>query len=236
MSTSPTPPKTLTYVAGSTDPEQQLDLYLPASTPASSLIIFIHGGAWRTGSRIDHADLATYLCDKGKAVAVVDYRLSVKDEKTGLPKHIHPVHAQDVNAALALLRGREDVPKKDWIVVGHSIGAWLALAAIVSGVPRGGNAEYPAAMPVPESKAREAIKTCVLVVSISFLLVTCVQYCADPHSRSFLLTAGWHLLSIKLAQRVPGLRRLRSASIPPTTRTYQLRCCIYRDMAAGFRG
>lgn len=164
MSTSTAAPQSLTYVPGSSEPEQQLDLYLPAS-PASGLIIFIHGGAWRTGSRKDHADLANYLCGKGKAVAVIDYRLSVKDEKTGLPKHIHPVHARDVNAALSFLHGREDIPKEDWIVVGHSIGAWLTLAAIIDGVPRSGNSQYPKSMPVPDSAARDCIKACVLVVS-----------------------------------------------------------------------
>ncbi|GAC96699.1 alpha/beta hydrolase fold protein [Pseudozyma hubeiensis SY62] len=165
MSDSSITTQTLNYVAGSTDPEQQLDLYLPTSQ-ATSLIVFIHGGAWRTGSRKDHVDLAQYVSSKGKAVAVVDYRLSVKDEETGLTKHIHPVHAEDVNAALKFLHGRKDVPQNDWIVVGHSIGAWLALAAIIDGEPRAGNGEHPKPMPPPNSGARECIKTCVLVDGI----------------------------------------------------------------------
>ncbi|CDS00697.1 related to Serine protease [Sporisorium scitamineum] len=173
MSTTSTAPLTLAYVSGSTDPEQQLDLYLPSTKPATSLVVFIHGGAWRTGSRKDHVDLAQYLCAKGKAVAVIDYRLSVKDEKTGLTKHIHPVHAQDVNAALSFLSTRQDVPQKDWVVVGHSIGAWLTLAAIIDGEARTANSEYPKPMPVPDGAVREAIKTCVLVdgiYSVSSLL------------------------------------------------------------------
>ncbi|KAI3479830.1 hypothetical protein L1887_58077 [Cichorium endivia] len=96
------------------------------------------------------------------AVAVVDYRLSVKDDQ-GLPKHIHPVHVQDVNAALAFLHVRDDVPRKDWVVVGHSIGAWLTLAAIISGSSSSPDAQYPAPMPIPNSAARDSIKTCVLV-------------------------------------------------------------------------
>lgn len=157
-------PKTLSYVLGSTNPEQQLDLYLPSQS-ASSLIVFIHGGAWRTGSRKDHADLANRLCSCGKAVAVIDYRLSVKDEGTGLPKHIHPAHVNDVNAALDFLRRHDGVPETDWIVVGHSIGAWLALAAIIVGVTRSGNAEYPKPMPVPKSESVDCIRSLVLVVS-----------------------------------------------------------------------
>lgn len=166
MSSSTVTPKTLTYVSGSSDSEQQLDLYLPSEQAASGLVVFIHGGAWRTGSRKDHADLASHLCAKGMAVAVVDYRLSVKDDQ-GLPKHIHPVHVQDVNAALAFLHVRDDVPRKDWVAVGHSIGAWLTLAAIISGSSSSPDAQYPAPMPIPNSAARDSIKTCVLVVSAS---------------------------------------------------------------------
>ncbi|ETS63386.1 hypothetical protein PaG_01667 [Moesziomyces aphidis] len=172
MSSSTVTPKTLTYVSGSSDSEQQLDLYLPSEQAASGLVVFIHGGAWRTGSRKDHADLASHLCAKGMAVAVVDYRLSVKDDQ-GLPKHIHPVHVQDVNAALAFLHVRDDVPHKDWVVVGHSIGAWLTLAAIISGSSCSPDAQYPAPMPIPNSAARDSIKTCVLVdgiFSVSALL------------------------------------------------------------------
>ncbi|TKY90156.1 hypothetical protein EX895_000154 [Sporisorium graminicola] len=173
MSNMTDSPLTLTYISGSSDPEQQLDLYLPSSQPATSLVVFIHGGAWRTGSRKDHIDLAQYLSAKGKAVAVIDYRLSVKDETTGSTKYVHPVHAQDVNAALSFLRSRPDVPHKDWVVVGHSIGAWLTLAAIIGGEARTANSEYPKPMPLPDSSAREAIKTCVLVdgiYSVSSLL------------------------------------------------------------------
>jgi len=167
MSAHTTTSMTLSYVSGSEDPEQQLDLYLPDHQTASSLVVFIHGGAWRSGSRKDHIDLAEYLCSKGKAVAVIDYRLSVKDEKTGLPKHIHPTHAQDVNAALAFLHSRQDVLARNWIVIGHSIGAWLTLAAIIDGTPRSGDTQHPAPMPVPSSGARDCIKRCVLVVSMA---------------------------------------------------------------------
>ncbi|CCF53845.1 uncharacterized protein UHO2_00936 [Ustilago hordei] len=173
---------TLSYVAGSTDPEQQLDLYLP-SQPASSLIIFIHGGAWRTGSRKDHADLANHLCSRGKVVAVIDYRLSVKDDATGLPKHIHPVHATDANAALWFLQSRKEVPQKNWIVVGHSIGAWLALAAIIDGETRKGDAEYPKPMPVPN---RGCIQTLVLVDGIYSVSGLLQEY---PHYQGFVAQA-----------------------------------------------
>ncbi|CBQ67521.1 related to Serine protease [Sporisorium reilianum SRZ2] len=170
MSNTTAAPLTLTYVSGSTDSEQQLDLYLPPSGRATSLVVFIHGGAWRTGSRKDHVDLAQYLCARGKAVAVIDYRLSVMDDKTGLPKHIHPVHVEDVHAALGFLRSRPDVPHRDWVVVGHSIGAWLALAAIIDGEAVSEDAEYPKPMPRPDPATRQAIKTWDGIYSIEKLL------------------------------------------------------------------
>ncbi len=165
MSSSTVTPKTLTYVSGSSDFEQQLDLYLPSEQTASSLVVFIHGGAWRTGSRKDHADLASICAQRESGC---NCRLQALGQgRSGSAKHIHPVHVQDVNAALAFLHVRDDVPRKDWVVVGHSIGAWLTLAAIISGSSSSPDAQYPAPMPIPSSAARDSIKTCVLVVSAS---------------------------------------------------------------------
>jgi len=54
----------------------QLDLYLPAPRVAPyPLIIWIHGGAFRTGDRRQGVE-ALPLVDKGYAVASITYRLS----------------------------------------------------------------------------------------------------------------------------------------------------------------
>ncbi|PWZ02928.1 glycoside hydrolase [Testicularia cyperi] len=188
---------TVAYVEGSSDPEQQLDLYLP-EFKSSALVVFIHGGAWRSGSRSDHTDLANSLCERGLAVAVIDYRLSIKDEATGLPRHLHPTHVNDTLAALSYLHKRaskqQDIPRQGWTVVGHSIGAWLALAAICTenrNLPPN-RAEFPHLMPRPAPEVMDAISTCVLVdgiYSVSTLLEEYPDYDGFV-SQAFLPSPG----------------------------------------------
>ena len=67
--------KDITYAKA---PEQQLklDLYLPAARPEKPLplIVWIHGGAWRAGSK--EANPAARFVDDGYASASISYRLS----------------------------------------------------------------------------------------------------------------------------------------------------------------
>lgn len=51
-----------------------LDLHLPEETPTSPLIVWVHGGAWRAGSKAS-MPLGS-LVQAGYAIASVDYRLS----------------------------------------------------------------------------------------------------------------------------------------------------------------
>jgi acetyl esterase/lipase len=74
---------------------QKLDLYLPAATNGNvPLIIWIHGGAWKAGSK-DRCPAVRFVSD-GYAVASVNYRLS---------QHaIFPAQIQDCKAAVRWLR------------------------------------------------------------------------------------------------------------------------------------
>src|SRR5689334_22101741 len=73
--------------------ELKLDLYRPDGPPAG-LIVWVHGGAWRGGSR-EAVDLKG-LTALGWAVASVDYRLSTVAR---FPAQIH-----DIKAAIRFLR------------------------------------------------------------------------------------------------------------------------------------
>jgi acetyl esterase/lipase len=73
--------------------ELKLDLYLPAVSKAP-LVVWIHGGAWRTGSR--HPTPAAFLTERGFAVASISYRLS--------QEAIFPAQIQDCKAAIRWLR------------------------------------------------------------------------------------------------------------------------------------
>ena len=74
--------------------ELKLDLYLPPSGGATPLVVWIHGGAWRGGSK-DRCP-ALPLVARGYAVASISYRLSGEAK---FPAQIH-----DVKSAVRWLR------------------------------------------------------------------------------------------------------------------------------------
>jgi acetyl esterase/lipase len=102
------------------DTELALDLYLPERprTPAG-LIVWVHGGAWRAGSRMS-VDLAG-MTERGWAVASVDYRLSTVAR---FPAQIH-----DIKAAIRYLRAHakdHGYPPSRLVIAGSSAGGHLA--------------------------------------------------------------------------------------------------------------
>ncbi|WP_339734593.1 alpha/beta hydrolase [uncultured Gimesia sp.] len=72
-----------------------LDLYLPQGVKNPPLLVWIHGGAWRAGSK-DNMPLIE-LVQNGFAVASVEYRLS--------PVAKFPAQIHDIKAAIRFLRG-----------------------------------------------------------------------------------------------------------------------------------
>ncbi len=74
-----------------------LDLYLPVgATGPLPVVVHIHGGGWRTGSRADINTAVTNLVSRGYAVASIDYRLS------GVARW--PAQIQDCKKAVRWLR------------------------------------------------------------------------------------------------------------------------------------
>ena len=107
----------------------KLDLHLPSGKMRSPLIVWVHGGAWRSGSKKDVP--ITKLIGDGYAIASVDYRLSTEAK---FPAQVH-----DIKAALRFLRGHGNewnLPSKKIVIAGDSAGAHLA--ALV-GVSNGNN-------------------------------------------------------------------------------------------------
>ncbi|MGE3807860.1 MAG: alpha/beta hydrolase fold domain-containing protein [Gemmataceae bacterium] len=71
-----------------------LDLYLPRGVKEPPLVVWVHGGAWRAGSRKGMP--LDFLVQAGYAVASVDYRLS--------PMAKFPAQVHDIKAAIRYLR------------------------------------------------------------------------------------------------------------------------------------
>ena len=101
-----------------------LDLYLPAEDKPP-LIVWVHGGAWRSGSKKDVPVAA--LLDHGFAIASVDYRLS--------PVAPFPANTHDIKAAIRFLRanaGEYGFDPKRIAIAGASAGGHLAALVGVS--------------------------------------------------------------------------------------------------------
>lgn len=91
----------------------KLDLYLPSdrSRPAP-VVVFVHGGGWKNGSRQSGERTAAWLKEHGFAVASIDYRL------TDVARW--PAQINDCYAAVRWIRDHGDV----YGLNGDQIGAW----------------------------------------------------------------------------------------------------------------
>lgn len=110
-----------------TDPEQRIDVYLPAGrNPESTpLLIIIHGGTWTFGDKSDlkvYVELAKiYL--PNYAIANVNYRLIT------LTRNRFPVQEEDIKKAIKFLLDRlgEYNISDNFVLLGESAGAHLGL-------------------------------------------------------------------------------------------------------------
>jgi len=105
----------------------KLDLYLPAQATeqASPVIVWVHGGAWRAGSR-SKVPVLRWLTH-GFAVASVDYRLS--------PQARFPAQVHDIKAAIRYLRANataHGLNTENVTIAGASAGGHLAALVGVS--------------------------------------------------------------------------------------------------------
>ncbi|MFM7376985.1 MAG: alpha/beta hydrolase [Erythrobacter sp.] len=115
-----TPPtRTLSY---GSDSLQGLDLWVPEGADKAPLVLFVHGGGWKRGSK-DNAmgrAMPAHMIEQGYAFASIDYRLV----------HAATVEQQaaDVAAALAHLLENADwlgIDRSRVVLTGHSAGAHL---------------------------------------------------------------------------------------------------------------
>ncbi len=121
------------------DQRLTLDLYLPETHDDPPLVVWIHGGGWRGGSKNKPA--LEQITEHGYALASIRYRFT--------DKAIFPAQIHDCKAAVRWLRAHAERYGYDaeWIAVaGSSAGGHLALLMGVSGEVdelEGDVGEYP---------------------------------------------------------------------------------------------
>ncbi len=118
-------------------PQETLDLYLPSGTPRG-VLVFVHGGYWRSLDKRDHAFVAPPFVTQGLAVAVVNYDLCPAVSIARI--------VEQVNRAVARLAGdgaRLGLPRVPLVVAGHSAGGHLAAMALATPAAGFGMSEHP---------------------------------------------------------------------------------------------
>lgn len=101
---------------------QKMDLFLPEGPGPFPVIVIIHGGAWKYGSRRSHRLQGMFKAvSQGYAVASIDYRFSNESK--------WPAQMIDGKKAIAFLRkfGKKYGLDTEYIICwGNSVGAYIA--------------------------------------------------------------------------------------------------------------
>lgn len=101
------------------DPRTVLDIYLSEVEGPNPLLIWVHGGGWRGGSKGGVNDKILAFRERGYTIASVEYRLS---------NHPYPATIVDVKAAIRWLRanaGIYDIDPNRFTAIGASAGGHL---------------------------------------------------------------------------------------------------------------
>ncbi|HLJ46217.1 MAG TPA: alpha/beta fold hydrolase [Bryobacteraceae bacterium] len=118
--------KDIAYALGKPEDagKHNLDIYTPQGKKNFPVLIFIHGGSWRSGDRSNYPALANRFAKEGIGVVVPSYRL--------MPANPHPAQVDDATAAvswtIAHVAEYGGDPKKIYLA-GHSAGGHLAAYA-----------------------------------------------------------------------------------------------------------
>ena len=115
---------TLREVPGSGRRSLMLDVYSPRERTTSTVVILIHGGGWREGSRKDMAPYATALVQLGFVAIAAEYRL--------LGEAPWPAQIEDIKDVVRWVRVHAEtlgIDPQKIALQGFSAGGQLALLA-----------------------------------------------------------------------------------------------------------
>ncbi len=106
-------------------PNETLDIF-PAARADAPVVIFIHGGYWRSLDKADHSFVVPALRDMGACVVVVNYALCPGTEAQ--PVTVPDIALQMAQASAWVWRhiGAHGGDRNNITVIGHSAGGHLA--------------------------------------------------------------------------------------------------------------
>jgi len=109
------------YDGKDADPvKHKLDLYLPKGQKDFPVVLFVHGGTWKSGDKKIYGPLGETFARNGVGMVITNYRLS--------PGVKHPAHVEDVARAFAWTHanvGKYGGRADRLFVSGHSAGGHL---------------------------------------------------------------------------------------------------------------
>lgn len=118
------------------------DLHFPSDPAPRPVVVFVHGGAWVSGTRTGSMWLGQVqgpLLARGFVIVTIDYRLA--------PEHRWPAQIQDVRCAIRFLRahaGEYGIDPGRIAAMGTSAGGHLAaMAGTADDGAFGGGGEWP---------------------------------------------------------------------------------------------
>ena len=109
-------------------PRQTLDVYRPASSTKSPVIVFFYGGSWQMGDKETYLFVAAALAQRGYVVVVPDYRV--------YPEVRYPAFLQDGAQAVRWAKdnaARYGGDPDRLFIMGHSAGAHIAAMLVLDG-------------------------------------------------------------------------------------------------------
>jgi acetyl esterase/lipase len=143
-----TPSSTETY-ATVDGQDLKVDVYRPRTLAASKpALLYVHGGSWNSGTRVDSAPWLRWMADQGVAVFSVEYRLA--------PPPRWQDAVGDVKCALGWIRtkaGEYGIAPSNVSIAGDSAGGQLALIAAYTA----GDSRFPSSCEMPPASVKSVM-------------------------------------------------------------------------------
>lgn len=122
--------KNITYFVGKDADARRhrLDVYQPEGKTGAPVLIYVHGGTWRFGSKMFRSNVGKTFARRGFVTVCINYRLS--------PRVKHPAHVRDVAHAFDWVKrniSRYGGDPERVFLSGHSAGGHLAALLALNG-------------------------------------------------------------------------------------------------------